>query len=477
MDIDLITKFDKLLNVESLTIIVYSKKTGIVKFISPKSRKKWNINLSENSKLIDLLEITENNFCNLEGFTCTLNNSDNPISFLAINQKINETDNLLLLCDISDIKKREHELLESNRKFSAITNSAKDGVIYVDTEGIISFWNPGASQILGYTPERVVGRSIESIITDHNHAELMGNYTLNNSNLLNSVSNVLYQIDLIKENGEKIIAEISVAPVQEENGWSRVLIFRDITNRIEQEMEHIRFLDLSARKRNMENITQLVTGIAHDFNNLLAGIDGQIQYLNLKIDKDDPIKKSLYSIDENLKRAEDIIDNLMVVLGDYVPKIENHKLIDLLKQLKPNEGSGFTLKIDSTIEETKLSIDEKAFFRIMKELISNAENALHGCDDTEIIIWHNREKSTKRRVCIDVIDYGHGISRQNMYKVFQPYFTTDDFGNGSGLGMFMVYGLVKQNKGDIEIISEVGAGTTIRLMLPRGIEADNKAVK
>ncbi|MBI4697740.1 MAG: PAS domain S-box protein [Nitrospirae bacterium] len=259
-------------------------------------------------------------------------------------------------------------------------------------------------------------------------------------------------------------------------------VVRDITERkrLEDQLRHA---------QKMEAIGTLTGGIAHDFNNILTAIIGYASLCRMKMDKDDPLRIHLDQILSSSERAANLIQSLLAFSRKHVTYPEPLNICEAIKSieklLQGVIGDKITLKMvlagSLTVMADRVQMDQ-----VLINLCANARDAMPDGGtltikteaaelDSEFAAMHGYGEQGKHAV-ISVSDTGTGMDEKTMERIFEPFFTTKEVGKGTGLGLSIVYGIIKQNKGNITCYSEPGRGTTFRIYLPlvkgevRGIE-------
>ncbi|MBR1092014.1 response regulator [Bradyrhizobium manausense] len=259
---------------------------------------------------------------------------------------------------------------------------------------------------------------------------------------------------------------------------------------VEDQLEHFRRIEATEsqirQSQKMEATGQLTGGIAHDFNNILTVITGTIGILADAV-KDDPrLAEIAEMIDAAASRGADLTQHLLAFARKQplVPRSVdiNSLILEAVKLLRPTLGEHVEIDTLFAQDVGPALIDPSQLSTAILNLALNARDAMpdggklvfetrnYVSDATSVA---NEEIATGNYVMIAVSDSGLGIPAAILDKVFEPFFTTKDVGQGSGLGLSMVYGFVKQSNGHIRIYSEEGHGTTVKLYLPRASNAAN----
>ena len=249
-------------------------------------------------------------------------------------------------------------------------------------------------------------------------------------------------------------------------------------------------LDITKRKQleeqlrlaqKMEAIGQLTAGIAHDFNNLLTAINGFAELIQLKLSSDDPLSKMIAKISDSGQRAANLINQLMTFSRKQIvePRVLdlNEVVNQTDKMLRHIIGEHIALKTTLSSDLWQIEVDPTQCEQVIVNLAVNARDAMPNGGNliistintvlTDSDVADQVETEAGEYVCLTFTDTGTGMNKAVQARIFEPFFTTKEMGQGTGLGLATVYGIVKQNKGDIHIYSEEGKGTTFKIYLPR----------
>jgi PAS domain S-box-containing protein len=373
-----------------------------------------------------------------------------------------------VLRDITERKQAEH----LSRQLTAIIETTDDAVILETRDGTILHWNEGAERLYGYSRDEMLGKSatmlslpepneVSDIIKHINKGERLGNYEA---------------VHRIKD-GSLIDVSITVSAVTDEHGNVTGIsaIVRDIT-----ELKRTREQLQQAQK--MESMGQLTSGVAHDFNNLLAVVMGNTELLEDRLGSDD---KPLNAILRAATRGAELTERLLAFSRQQPLRPQ---VIDLGELVSGMSGL-LTRTLGEAIDiETKAapglwdaSADPGQVENALLNLALNARDAMPGggkltigCENAHLdkaYAAQNPEVVVGDYAVLAVSDNGTGMSAEVQAHAFEPFYTTKDVGQGSGLGLSMVYGFAKQSGGHASIYSNKGQGTTVKLYLPRAGEA------
>ncbi|MEA5113858.1 MAG: PAS domain S-box protein [Geobacteraceae bacterium] len=276
--------------------------------------------------------------------------------------------------------------------------------------------------------------------------------------------------------------EIRAYPVFDESGNVSLIVehIRDITElkRAEDERKKLEAQLLQSQK--MEAVGQLAGGIAHDFNNILTAITGYAEIISMRMEKESPLRRYIEQVLSSSDRAAELVKGLLTFSRKQVL---NPKLVDLceiVRGLKNMLARIIREDIDfrTTISDRPLTVmaDRGQIEQVLMNFITNARDSMPQGGNLSIdvsfvsmdtgFVKVNGFGKPGTYACVTVADTGCGMDEETQKKIFEPFYTTKEVGKGTGLGMFIIYGIVKQHNGYINLYSEPGNGTTFRVYLP-----------
>lgn len=379
---------------------------------------------------------------------------ERTIELLAINKQLQEK--------IQQQNRIEMELRESENKYSTLVEQSIDGVAIVQ-EGLFSFVNKAVSRSLGYEELNLVGRSFLEVISPECREMISQRYK---ARMQGEVVPSFYETKTITKTGEIRIVEISIGLIQYKGRPATLVTIRDVTERkrVEEEQQRI---------ARLEAIEVLASGIAHDFNNILTGIIGNISLAKLYINTEDEVYTLLNEAERSSLLARDLTQQLLTFSKEGVLVKKKESIVKLLE-----DTVTFTLrgsKVASHFSFPKdlwsVEIDEGQIHQVVNNLIINAKQAMPEGGE----IWIKAENvmvedkpnlplAEGYYVKISIRDQGVGIPEEYLQKIFDPYFTTKEDGNG--LGLATTHAIIKKHAGYITVESVVGVGSTFYLYLP-----------
>jgi PAS domain S-box-containing protein len=382
-----------------------------------------------------------------------------------------------------------HEFTEE--QFRRLVHSVIDYAIYMlDLDGYVQSWNAGAERIKGYSEKEILGRHFSTFYTEADRAAGEPQRGLAHALEHGRFENKAWRV---RKDGSLFWAHVVIDRVDDNEGnpIGFAKITRDATEslRAEEALEEMRRAFHQAQK--MEAIGQLTGGVAHDFNNLLQVISGNLQLLNDDVAGNDRARRRVANAMASVARGSKLSSQLLAFgrRQPLAPKVVNPgKLIrDMDDLLRRTLGEGIEVETVISGGLWNTSVDRTNLENAILNLSINARDAMEGqgrltievgnayLDDEYVRRQH--EVKAGQYVLIAVTDTGCGVSPELLEKVFEPFFSTKPEGSGTGLGLSMVYGFVKQSGGHIKIYSEVGYGTTVKIYLPRCTQGEDQPVE
>ncbi|MFH2067415.1 MAG: response regulator [Pseudomonadota bacterium] len=382
--------------------------------------------------------------------------------------------------ETGELLKTQEALKISEKKYRRLHESMTDGFAYVDMQGFIRESNESFQKMLGYTEEELSRMTYMDLTPEKWHA--FEQDILANQVFIHNYSEV-YEKEYQKKDGTIFPVELKAFLLRNDMGEKEGIwaIVRDITERKNAEKEKARLTEQLRQAQKLEAVGQLAGGVAHDFNNMLSVILGYTELVLGKIDPADPLRADFNEVFNAAGRARDITRQLLAFARqqaiDPRPLDLNLVVEGMLKMLRRLIGEGIDLVWCPKKELWPILMDASQVDQILANLCINARDAIH--DVGKIIMETTNirieEDDCSRHayfvpggyVMLTVSDNGCGMDRKTMNKIFEPFFTTKEKGKGTGLGLATIYGIVKQNKGFVNVYSEPGMGATFRVYLPR----------
>lgn len=364
-------------------------------------------------------------------------------------------------------KKAEQALRESEEKYRLVVENAHDG-IYIIQDEVVKFSNRRTEELTGYSAEELSRIPFTNLIHPKDRAFITEQQQKKPSG---GKKPAAYSFRLINKNDEILWAELRTIEIAWDGFPATLNFLSDITPQKRAEAQF-----LQAQK--MEAVGTLAGGIAHDFNNLLMGIQGNASLMLLNIGTDHPHYARLKSIEQQVQNGAELTKQLLGVArgGKYeVKPTDINRLIE--NGLDVFARTNKDIVIHKYLQEAvwTVEVDRSQIEQVLLNLYINARYAMPGGGDlyveTRNIIFDKDYVASYgiapgKFIRISLTDTGTGMDEITQKKAFDPFFTTKEMGRGAGLGLASAYGIIKNHNGIINIYSEEGIGTTLKIYLP-----------
>jgi len=373
---------------------------------------------------------------------------------------------------IKKLHQSEGLLKASERKYRSLVESIPDIIFTLDLDGTINYIGPRWKKILGHDESEVLGKYFIHFAPAEEHYLLVQVFK-EARNDKKSVENILWKY--IRKDGQIRYFSGSAAPLLDEQGQvvGTMGIARDIT-------EHKKLEEQVLQAQKMDSIGNLAGGIAHDFNNLLGGILGYASYVKKKMSPKDPLYHSVKNIERSAQQAAELTKQLLGFARrgkNQVKPINCNALIqDLIQFLGRTIDKRVTLEVELDAHLNLIEGDETQLEQSLINICLNARDAMPSGGTLKIVttnqtppqIDHIKQRGRKEGdyIKITLSDTGTGMTPEVQSQIFEPFFTTKEPGRGTGLGLSMVYGIIQNHGGYIDLKSEPGQGTSFELYLP-----------
>ena len=437
----------------------------------------WNLIANENEKdvavrLEKLMQGGENRF---ESVHRRKDGTTYDVEVSAQCSAMDDGEFIAFIRDISERKEAEKAARELTERFQKVFNSQLDAIFVLDSEvpARIIECNAASVEVFGYKPDELKGETIEKL-----HVNVLGQKEFR-KRLFEAITREghmsHFEFSMKRKDGTVFPSEHSVFELKNDSGKRKgwVSIIRDLTERKE--------LEASLRQaQKMESIGTLAGGIAHDFNNLLTPIIGMSELLLSDLPNDSLERQNAEEILKAGKRGRDLVKQILTF-----SRQSEHKLIpthiqlvikEMLKLIRSTIPSYVEIHQNIQPDCGMVMADPTQIHQVAMNIVMNAYHAVEERGGTISV-------SLKEFVCkaqdssgidlepgqyavLSISDNGHGMSSDLMDKIFEPYFTTKEKGKGTGLGLAVAYGIIREHKGTIKVDSELGEGTTFKVYLP-----------
>ena len=374
-------------------------------------------------------------------------------------------------------------LFEEMRRGSAlqrlVVEGSNDLIYLLDPQARFLFVSPSAERALGYTPEELIGRSYADFV----HADDLPRVTKVLTERLDDAAGAQTVARARHKDGRWLVLEGTPAPIRDERGELEaiVVVARDITGRIHDEEERLKLEEQLRQAQKMESIGLLAGGIAHDFNNLLTAIGGYAELSLLELGDEHAARESIEQIARAAERAASLTSQLLAFSRKQVlhPRVLdlNDVVAQMATMLARMLGEDVVLSTSLEPRLGPVRADPTQVEQVVLNLAINARDAMPAggtllLRTAELDVGEGEapphpELAPGSYVTLSVQDTGVGMEVELAERIFEPFFTTKGVGEGTGLGLATVHGIVSQSGGAIWVDSEPGAGSCFTVCLPR----------
>jgi len=378
--------------------------------------------------------------------------------------------------------------------FTGLMEAAPDAMVCMDADGRVAGINAQAELLFGYPREELIGQQVEVLVPEQARAVHPDQRAKYFANPRPRPMGAGRELAGRRRDGSTFPAEISLSAIGTDSGILAVAAVRDVTQRMEAQAERERLRMQAERGRlehqlhqsqRLESLGQLAGGGAHDFNNLLGVISSYAAFVAKEIARQGPgerwqsINDDIEHVQQAAKRAADLTHQLLAFARQEVIQPRAMSLNDTVAAMKEllmrTLGEHIELIIDLAGDLPQVLADQGQLEQVLVNLAVNARDAMPGggkltietaIEQVDELAASTKGPSPGRYVTVAVSDTGCGIPPHLLDRVFEPFFSTKPQGQGTGLGLATVYGIVTQAGGTVRIYSEPGQGTTLRVYLP-----------
>ncbi len=384
--------------------------------------------------------------------------------------------------DLTERREAEEALRLSEQQFRLLVQGVSDYAIYMlDPAGRVSSWNPGAQRIKGYAPDEIIGEHFSRFYTEEDRAAGRPAQGLEAAEREGRWETEGWRV---RKDGTRFWAHVIIDCIRDDNG--QVIGFAKITRDITERRDAQRALEQAQealfQSQKMEAVGQLTGGVAHDFNNLLTVIIGGLDTLK-RCEPHESVRRAR-ALDMSLhaaERAASLTSRLLAFSRRQplqpTPTDLNILVRNMTELLHRTLGEAVELEGVLTNRLWQVEVDQNQLESAILNLAVNARDAMPAGGkltiETANTYLDNSYSAADAEVIagqyavVAVSDTGSGMSKETLARAFEPFYTTKEVGRGTGLGLSMVYGFVKQSGGHVTIYSEPDEGTTVRLYFPR----------
>ena len=381
--------------------------------------------------------------------------------------------------DITERQQAEEALREREARLSSVISTAPDAIITIDARGIVHSFSKAAEALFGYAAGEVIGHNVKMLMPEPHRAQhdaYLARYRRTGEKRIIGIGR---QVEARRKDGSIFPMELSVGEVKIGGTPIYTGFIRDITARAKMEQE-------LRQAQKMEAIGQLTGGLAHDFNNLLTVITGNLEMLEARLRHPDDL--SLLAEAQEATELGAKLAGRLLAFGRRQPlnpkPISLSALVGGMTDLL-NRSLGEMVQLETRLGlQVRMTLADPG--QVENALLNLAINARDAMPDGGRLVIETAEAELDPDSLVTVgvepgvyamlvvTDTGVGMAPEVRQRAFEPFFTTKGPGSGSGLGLSMVYGFVKQSGGHVQLYSEPGQGTSVRIYLPISDDAEDR---
>lgn len=382
---------------------------------------------------------------------------------------------------VRNIRSAMASIREQEQKYRSIFETAANLIISVDTTGKITDCNIRSQDVLGYLPDDLVGRSMESLM----HPDSLQDGRRGMSRVIAHGCEFDIEYQLMRKDGASVDVSINSSAVTDDDGQlvGSLHIIDDITQRKQAAEQEQALAERLERAERMESLGILAGGVAHDLNNMLGPLVAYPEMILESLPADSSVRTSVKIMGKAADRAANVIQDLLTLARRGRYEMEPTDLSEVVTSFLTSAGYVSTrerhpnIKVEMDLDrESKIMGSAVHLEKVIMNLVINAFDAMKDDGTLRISVGRASESQIAEGfdgivpgdyIVLSVSDTGAGIDPMDIDKIFEPYYSKKKMGrSGSGLGLSVVYGIVKDHKGYYDIFSELGAGTQFVLYFP-----------
>jgi PAS domain S-box-containing protein len=362
----------------------------------------------------------------------------------------------------------ERKLQRSNALLRNLILSAVDGVIAADKRGKILIFNDTAAEVFGYSVEEALNRlSIKDIYPDKIEYEVMR--MLRSDQYGGPGKLRAYQVDVLHKNGERIPISLNAAIVYDcDQEIATIGFFHDLREklRMKDELEKTQLQLLQSEK--MASLGKLAAGVAHQLNNPLSGIILFTKLVMEDYELEEDANQDLRRVLRDAERCRDTVKELLEFTRQtrhFMQPQDINRAIERTMFLLESQSLFQNISVVKNLEDglPPVHCDIQQMNHLFMNIVLNAAQAMEGSGE---LVLKTQQDSTGEKVNIEITDSGPGINEEILPHIFEPFYTTKEEGEGTGLGLSLVYGIVENHGGSIKAVNNADKGATFRISLP-----------
>ncbi|EYD71516.1 sensory box histidine kinase/response regulator [Rubellimicrobium mesophilum DSM 19309] len=385
-----------------------------------------------------------------------------------------------ITCDLTEKRAADEALRQSQEQFRLLVQGVTDYAIYMlDSSGRVASWNAGARRIKGYEPDEIVGEHFSRFYTEEDRATDLPRRALETAEREGRFEHEGWRV---RKDGSRFWASVIVDPIWDDAGQliGFAKVTRDITEKREAQQALERVQEELLQSRKMEALGQLAGGIAHDFNNLLMAITGSLELLQKRVPDDPRITRLLDNALQGAHRGAALTTRMLAFSRRQPLEPQEVDLPALVRGLgdllRLSMGGNIAIESRAPFSVLPVMVDPNQLELALLNVAANARDAMPqggtltiSISSEEVPLDEPAGLKAGSYVRLSVSDTGEGMDETTLARAVDPFFTTKGPGEGTGLGLSTVHGLLEDSGGRLVLASSKGEGTTVEMWLPAAV--------
>ncbi len=379
---------------------------------------------------------------------------------------------------ISERQRAADALRASDDRYRALIAGAQDAIFTLTEDGRIEAVNEAASRITGWAHDKWIGQSFQQLIVEEDQPLAKARF----AEARTGKHPQSFELRLRTHTGEVVVLEFALSPLIEAGVVVGLLgIGRNVTERLRAAEAHAKLEMQFFQAQKMEAVGTLAGGIAHDFNNILTGIFGNTQLAVMDLPSSHPVQENLRRVMQASHRARDLVRQILTFSRQQAHQrvpVQLHTIVEeAVKLLRPSLPATIEIRLQLPATSPFVLADPTQLHQVLMNLATNAAHAMERTGGRlefrqevtvldEAAVRQRPQLRCGRFVHLTVSDTGCGMDAATLNRIFEPFFTTKAPGQGTGLGLSVVHGIVQQHDGFLIVDSAPGQGTTFQIFLP-----------
>lgn len=395
------------------------------------------------------------------------------------------------LYDVTEQKRAEQLMIERDARLDALVNSAMDAIVSLDEQQRVVLFNPAAERMFRCRADEAIGAEFSRFIAASQraqHTEHVSEFA--QSGLASRRVGLAGELSGRRASGEEFPLEASISQCRVQKRQLITLILRDSSERRRAEDERLKFLSQIQQTQKLESLGVLAGGIAHDFNNLLMAVLGHADLALDALPAASDAREDLAEIRRAAQRATELCKQMLAYSGKgrfVIQPVDIQRVVeDMLHMLRVSMSKSAILKLNFAPNLPHVDADASQLRQVVMNLVVNASEAIGersgvitistgamDCDRAYLSeAWLDEQLPEGMYVFLEVADTGAGMDAETRGRIFDPFFTTKF--TGRGLGLAAVLGIVRGHRGAIKVYSELGRGSTLKVLFPSSQRAEER---